>query len=248
VQQPFTLSCVADSASLKPNWVSPGEIVSFFGSGIGPTVGVVAALDAGGHLPTSLANTRVLFDGSPVPLLFVRSDQVNVVAPFGLFDKTSTQVQIEYQGVKSGNLSIPVNSANPGIFTFDSSGSGQAAALNEDGSYNTPYNPASPGSIVVLFATGAGKLDPVPEDGAVISGILPQTVPASAYIGYCPAEVVSSGGAPGLIAGAIQVRVRVPDQAPPPAPPGVTCGRGDVAVVLLFGGIPSQEVATISVR
>ena len=248
VQQPFTLSCVADSASLKPNWVSPGEIVSFFGSGIGPTVGVVAALDAGGHLPTSLANTRVLFDGSPVPLLFVRSDQVNVVAPFGLFDKTSTQVQIEYQGVKSGNLSIPVNSANPGIFTFDSSGSGQAAALNEDGSYNTPYNPASPGSIVVLFATGAGKLDPVPEDGAVIRGTPPQTVPASAYIGYCPAEVLSSGGAPGLIAGAIQVRVRVPDQAPPPAPPGVTCGRGDVAVVLLFGGIPSQEVATISVR
>jgi len=135
----------------------------------------------------------------------------------------------------------------PGIFTFDSSGFGQAAALNEDGSYNTPSNPARPGSIVVLFATGAGKLDPVPEDGTVIRGRLPQTLPASAYVGSCQAEVLYSGSAPELIAGAIQVNIRVPDQAPPPAPPGSTCGRGDVRVVLLFGGVPSQDI-TISVR
>jgi hypothetical protein len=43
-----------------------------------------------------------------------------------------------------------------------------------------------------------------------------------------------------LIAGAIQVNLRVPDQP--------QCGRGNLAVVLLFGGVPSQEVATISVR
>lgn len=240
VQHPFALTCEASSASFAPNAVSPGEIVSFFGSGIGPPVGVQASLDATGHLPTSLADTRVLFDGNPAPLLFVRSDQVNAVAPFGLDGKTSTQVQIEYAGARSGILSLPVFGANPGIFTTDSSGSGQAAALNEDHSINSRSNPAGPGSIVVLFATGAGKLDPVPEDGTVIEGTPPRTLPASAYIGSCPAEVLYSGSAPGLIAGAIQVNVRVPDQP--------QCGRGNLPVVLLFGGALSQELATISVR
>ena len=246
--QPFTLSCAVDSASFKPNFVSPGELVSLFGAGIGPAAGVPAVLDATEHLPTLLAGVRVLFDGNPAPLLFVRSDQVNAVTPFGLAGKASTQIQIEYQGVKSEPLAVPVNSANPGIFTLDSSGSGQAAAFNEDGSYNTPSNPATAGSIVVLFATGAGKLEPVPEDGKIVRGTPPRTAPASAYVGSCQAEVVYSGSAPELIAGAIQVNVRIPAQAPPPAPPGAVCGRGDVPVVLLFGDAPSQQAATISVR
>ncbi len=247
-QSPFALVCEANTASLAPNLVSPGEIVSFFGSGIGPAVGVAASLDADGRVPTSLANTKVLFDGIPAPLLFVRSDQVNAVTPFALAGKTSTQVQIEYSGVMSSVLTIPVTGANPGIFTLNSSGSGQAAALNQDGSFNTPSTPASPGSVVVLFATGAGILEPVPDDGTIVRGTLPQTLPASAYIGSCSAEVLYSGSAPELVAGAIQVNLRVPDLAPPPAPPGITCGRGNVKVILLFGGTPSQEVATISVR
>lgn len=115
----------------------------------------------------------------------------------------------------------------------DGNRSGQAAALNEDNSFNTPSNPARPGSIVVLFATGAGPLDPVPEDGMLVQGTLPRTLPASAYVGSCPAEVLYSGSAPGLIAGAIQFNLRIPDRAPPPAPPGMTCGLGDVPVVLL---------------
>ncbi len=245
---PFTLACEADAASLAPNLVSPGEIVTFFGSGIGPQAGVAAAFDSSGRLPTTLANTRVLFDGTPAPLLFVRSDQVNAVTPFALAGKSSTEVQIEYAGVTSPVLTVRVTGATPGIFTLDSSGSGQAAALNEDNSYNTPSTPARPGSIVVLFATGAGPLDPVPEDGRPVLGTLPHTLPASAYVGSCPAEVLYSGSAPGLIAGAIQVNLRIPETAPPPAPPGISCGSGNVPVVLLFGGAPSQETATISVR
>jgi uncharacterized protein (TIGR03437 family) len=242
---PFGLMCQTNAASMAPNLVSPGEIVSFFGSGIGPADGVSAALDAQGRLPTVLAGTRVLFDGMPAPLLFVRSDQVNTVAPFSLAGKTSTEVRIEYAGGVTQALTIPVTAANPGIFTLDSSGSGQAAALNQDGSYNLPSNPASPGSIVVLFATGAGVLDPVPEDGRIVQGNLPRTAAPSAYVGGCLAEVIYSGSAPGLIAGSIQFNLRIPDSVPPPAPPATPCGRGDVPVVLLFGGAPSQTTATI---
>ncbi len=88
----------------------------------------------------------------------------------------------------------------------------------------------------MLFATGAGPLNPIPEDGVLVQGDLPRTLPAAAYVGSCPAEVLYSGSAPGLIAGAIQLNLQIPETAPPPAPPGITCGVGDVRVVLLFGG------------
>jgi uncharacterized protein (TIGR03437 family) len=237
----MTLGCVADAASLAPNLISPGEIVSFFGSGLGPQDGAAAAFDSSGHLPTTLANARVLVDGTPLPLLFVRSDQINAVTPFALAGKSSVQIQVEYSGVKTPPLTVNVTGATPGIFTADSSGSGQAAALNQDNSYNSPSNPAHPGDAVVLFATGAGPLDSVPEDGTVIQGTPPRTLPGSAYVGFCPAQVLYSGSAPQLIAGAIQVNVRIPGQ-------GTQCGVGDVPVVLLFGGAPSQTTVTVSVR
>ena len=81
-----------------------------------------------------------------------------------------------------------------------------------------------------------------------VQGTLPRTLPVTAYVGACEAEVQYSGSAPGLIAGAIQVNLRIPEVAPPPAPVGATCGRGDVPVVLLFGGAPSQSTVTISLR
>jgi uncharacterized protein (TIGR03437 family) len=101
---------------------------------------------------------------------------------------------------------------------------------------------------VVLYATGAGPLDPVPEDGRVVQGDPPRTQPATAYVGGCQAEVLYSSSAPGLIAGAIQVNLRIPETAPPPAPPGLPCGTGDVPVMVLFGGAPIQGTVTISMR
>ena len=211
-------------------------------------VGVAASLDSQDRLPTTLANTQVLLDGNPAPLLFVSSDQVNAVTPFGLAGKSSTQVQIEYAGARTQGFTIAVTGAVPGIFTLDSSGSGQAAASNEDGSLNNASNPARSGSIVVLFGTGGGTLDPVPEDGRIVQGALMLTVPVTAKVGFCQAEVLYSGSAPGMIAGALQFNVRIPEQAPPPYPSGVPCGQGDVPVFLFLGGNATQELVTISLR
>jgi uncharacterized protein (TIGR03437 family) len=89
-----------------------------------------------------------------------------------------------------------------------------------------------------LFATGGGPLDPTPEDGAIIQGPPPRTPLLPAYIGFCQAEVLYSGSAPELIAGAIQVNLRVPE--------GAQCGTGNVPV-FLFGGAAGGGVVTISV-
>jgi uncharacterized protein (TIGR03437 family) len=238
---PFKLSCEANAANLAPNLVSPGEIVSIFGTRMAPVSPIAASLDDSGRFPKTLGGVRILFDGAPAPLLYVSADQINAVAPFGLAGKTTTQIQLEYGQIKSEPLNVRVTGLNPGIFTIDSSGSGQAAVLNEDGSVNSSTNPANPGSIVVLFATGAGLLDPQPEDGAVTRGTPPQAPSTLAYVGAgCMGEVLYSGSAPELVAGAIQINIRLPDDP--------RCGAGNVPVLLLIGGAPTQQLATVSVK
>ena len=61
--------------------------------------------------------------------------------------------------VPSSNLGGPTKS----FFRWlraDSSGQGQAAALNQDGALNSAENPAAAGSVVVLYGTGEGQTDP----------------------------------------------------------------------------------------
>ena len=76
---------------------SPGEIVSIFGSGIGPISGVGARLDGSGRVASNVAGARVLFDGVPAPLFFVRSDQINAQAPYSLDGKDQVRVQVMFQ-------------------------------------------------------------------------------------------------------------------------------------------------------
>jgi uncharacterized protein (TIGR03437 family) len=56
-------------------------------------------------------------------------------------------------------MPFPIGAAMsaPGIFTQDSSGRGQAAARNQDGSTNSAANPAKAGEVITLFATGLGR-------------------------------------------------------------------------------------------
>src|SRR5262249_15488994 len=148
------------------------------GTGFGPQDSGASAPDASGLLPTSLAGVRVLFDGMPAPILGVSLGQVGAVVPYSLSGKTRTQVQVEYQGVPSNPITVPVAAVAPGVFTADSSGSGQARLLNEDWSENSPANPAARGSAVLFFATGTGLIDPPGVDGLISQEALATPVAA----------------------------------------------------------------------
>ena len=50
--------------------VAPGEIVTIFGTNLGPASLTTAQLDANGNIATLLAGTRVLFDGVPSPMIY----------------------------------------------------------------------------------------------------------------------------------------------------------------------------------
>jgi uncharacterized protein (TIGR03437 family) len=235
-------AAVVNAANYANGPVAPGEIVTIVGSGVGPPDGAGLQLQSG-KVATTLAETRVLFDGVPAPLLYVRSDQINTVAPYGVAGRASTQLEVEHLGVRSQALTIPVGAASPGIFTLNASGEGQGAILNQDTSVNSAANPAAPGSVVVIYATGAGQFRPSAADGSIIGGAisaLPKPVsPASVWIGGTQVEVLYAGAAPGLVAGVLQVNARIPK--------GISIGPS-VPVLLAVGDFKSQAGVTLAVQ
>jgi uncharacterized protein (TIGR03437 family) len=229
-QDPPVISAVASGASYTQDAISPGQIVSIFGAKIGPTPAVGMQLDQSGAVTSLIGDTQVMFDGVPAPMVWASAGQINAVAPFRLSSQT-TQVQVQYQGQISDTFEVPVAASAPGIFSLDSSGSGQAAALNQDGSVNGSANPAPAGSVVVLYATGVGLFSPPLADGSVVGAdTLPvPLLPVYVDVAGSPAKVLYAGGAPGAVAGVLQVNLEVPAGTPASAATPVSLRVGDGA-------------------
>lgn len=207
-------SGVRNLASHLSGPVAPGQIVSIRGRfGISQTATIT--LDDQGLASTSLLGIRVLFNDFPAPLLLVSDTEIRAVVPYEVSGLSTVWAAVESQGQTSLPVSVPVAEASPGIFTLDGSGVGQAAALNQDGSPNSPANPAPRGTVITLFATGEGQTSPPGVDGKISSPPLPAPVlNVQLTIGGVPAQVAYAGAAPNEIAGVLQVTARVPLDGP----------------------------------
>ncbi|MBI1354714.1 MAG: hypothetical protein GC160_10230 [Acidobacteria bacterium] len=213
--------------SSAPVAVAPGEILAIFGRHLGPQTLAGAALQDG-RLTTEIAGVRVLIDGRPAPMIFASAGQLAAIVPYDADSiPFGPSLQVEVDGVLAEPRELSLTDAAPGIFTLDSSGSGPGAILNQDGSLNTADNPAKPGSIVVLWATGEGQTNPPGVDGLVAGDVLPQPLAAvSAQLQGVNAEVLYAGAAPGLTAGVMQVNLRVPPDFSAKGPIPVTIRVG----------------------
>jgi len=67
----IALNGLLNGASFLPGPVAPGQIVTFFGAGLGPEVPVLFDLNGGDRIATELAGTRVLFNGTPGPVIAI---------------------------------------------------------------------------------------------------------------------------------------------------------------------------------
>jgi uncharacterized protein (TIGR03437 family) len=213
-------SCVLNGASFAAGntaffpsgTVAPGEIVSIFGASLGPATGQGLALTPSGSVSSSLAGVNVAFDGIPAPLLYVSAGQINAVVPYGI-GSTTTQMTVFYNGQSYGPVALPAAAAVPAIFTASQTGHGQAAVLNQDGTFNSVSNPAARGSIVTFYAAGAGAMSPPVADGTVSGPGPAQPVPAlpvTVSIRGVDAAVQYAGAAPMYVSGLLQVNVTVP--------------------------------------
>jgi uncharacterized protein (TIGR03437 family) len=227
-----------NAASFLFGPIAPGELVSIFGTGIGPDQGTGTALDQSGRISRILAGTRVWFDEVEAPLLFVRADQINAQTPYAVEGRGSVVVQVEYQGALSNPVSMDVGETFPGLFT-EAAGAGQGAIVNEDGARNSAANPAARGSVIEIYATGEGQTNPAGEDGKLAEP--PYPVPRLAVtvtIGGLPADIEFAGAAPGF-AGLLQINAKIPA--------GVAAGS-EVPLVVRIGGVSTQGGVTVAVE
>ncbi len=201
--------------------VAPYELISLYGIGIGPSQATGAQI-TNGILATALAGTQVTFDGTPAPLLFAGPNQLNAIVPSEVIGRDTTVMQIITGNPTTASTTLLVTPSKPAVFTSD----GFAFALDSDGSVNSQTNPASPGSIVTVWATGAGAMFGPETDGAIIgttlhSPALPVSV-LSQPNGQAldSLEVLYAGDAPDLATGIIQINFRMPSNGPS-ASPGV---------------------------
>ena len=231
----IAITTIVSSASNLSGPVSPGDLVTIYGSGLGPAGTVYQLLN--GMVPETLAGTTVYFNNAAAPILYTSSNQINVVVPFGVTGQTA-QVVVNYLGQNSAPQTVNLVAAAPALFTLNATGSGQAAALNNDGSINGPSNPAKAGTYITLYGTGAGLTNPPSQDGAVAAVPLPlPNLTVTATIGGQTASLEYAGAAPEIVEGVIQVNALVP----------AGLGSGSIAapVQLQINGSTSQNGVTI---
>ncbi len=233
------LAAITNALSYATGSVAPGELVSLFGTGLGPTSPAGLMLTPSGTVSSMIADVRVLFDGIPAVLTLAWDKQVNAIVPYTVYGNRDTTVQLEYQGVKSAPMVVPLTPAAPGIASLDASGTGEGAILNQDTSLNSAANPAEVGSVVVFFATGAGQSSPFGID-AIIPGstMFTPVLPVSVSIGGVNAPVLYAASAPGLVSGVLQVNAQIPVGLQP----------GAQHMLLKVGSVASQPGLTVLVK
>jgi uncharacterized protein (TIGR03437 family) len=230
---------IKNAASYSAGAIAPGEVVIISGSNLGPASGATSSADSTGKLPFQLAGTTITFDGAPAALLSVSASQCTAVVPYSVDGKSSTAVVAQLSRSSSTPLAVPVAPSAPGLYSADSSGAGPGKIWNEDGSLNSPSNPAPARSLVTLFGTGAGQTDPPGVDGLVTTDATPApNQPISVTIEGMDAAVQSAGAAVGQVAGVFQIVVAIPDAA----------DSGDLPVVVTVGTASSQSNLTVSVQ
>lgn len=213
--------------------IAPGEVVSIFGFGLGPTTPATAA-PANGFFPTSLSGVQVLVNGAAIPLLYVSASQINaeIPSPLSGVENGNATVQVINGSATLPNFRASVDSSIFGIFL---NADGTIAAINQDGTLNSSSNPAKAGTIASVWATGFSS-SAGPVDGAIEAA-------ANNWCSYCQISLGSlnetvayAGAAPGLIDGIMQINFIIPTES----------GSGATQVPLDFNGLGSAGLLWVS--
>ena len=199
---------VVNAASSAPftGQISPGEVISLYGSGLSSQT-----LTASAPFPNTLGGVGVTINGTAAPVYFVRPDLVSVVVPYSTPTGSMVTIQLTNNGAPSNQVQVSSGLTSAGVFTVPAGGLGNGAILHADYSLVTPAHPARAGETIQIFLTGLGAVQP-----AVVAGAAAPVSPLSVtvnhvavYIDSQPAAVAYQGLAPTL-AGLYQLNVVIP--------------------------------------
>ncbi|MGA2716047.1 MAG: hypothetical protein ABSG41_23350 [Bryobacteraceae bacterium] len=221
---------------LTANFLAPGMIAALYSQGNYGQFGGQPSSASVLPLPTTFNGLQVLFNGSPVPLFYADSNQINFQVPMGAPQSGTADVQVveTATGRLLGDTTVAMSPAVPGIFTQTGNGVGTAVALNQDNTLNGPTNPALQGSTIKIYGTGQGFIASAPPDGQVPSTKLPTAQLPTVIIGFGPvpnANILYSGLSQTMV-GVWELDVVIPDTV-------ITTPTNPTQVIVIQDNVPS---------
>ena len=202
---------VVNGASFVSGALVPGEIATVFGTNLTFSNGINVA----GALPlaTSLLNVQVMVNTTAAPIFAVDNvngqQQINFQVPYEIAGLSSATVQVIDNGAAGNTVTVPVVSAQPGMFTYTVGNTTYGAILHASYALANTSSPATAGETVLIYCTGLGAVSPTVTDGAPAAGSTQTMAVPTVTIGGVAANIAYSGLAPGYV-GLYQINAVVP--------------------------------------
>jgi uncharacterized protein (TIGR03437 family) len=189
--------------------VAPGGLISVYGAQLSATNIATSQIP----LPTALGESCLVVNGSPIPLLFVSTGQINAQLPLNMAGNVSMNIHTP-AGV-SDNYNFVVDSAAPAVFLTGTAGpqTGLATIFRADnGQLVTPTNPLHGGDTVIIYLTGMGPTSPAVQAGMQTPATLLTSVTQAPILtlGSSGLSIGYAGLVPGFISGLYQINATVP--------------------------------------
>lgn len=204
---PLLLSAgVTNAASFVTGLPPPGSLASIFCSGL---TGIPSLEIAGFPFPLTLYGVTVTIGGVPAPIIaladFGSYQQIDLQVPW---NQQSDDIEVSQGSVAAWITQDDSTTSPPGIFTVDGV---HGAIQHADFSLVTEANPAKPGEVVLVYATGLGPVaTPIATDQlAPVSPLDMTTQQVTVSVAGKPAAVLYAGLAPGEL-GVYQLNVQLP--------------------------------------
>ena len=214
----YSAASIVNAATNLPGPLAPNTIATIYGTGLSFVTRAVAAEDIrGGVLPILLIGTGVgvYIRGVPAHIYYVSPTQVNLLIPSGLAPGPA-ELRLTVDGSVGPAVNIQLSAAAPALFSLSER---WIVACRPDGSVISQEQPARPGDMVILYATGLGPTIPNPHSGEIPAkaAVLERLSEFQVLLDGVPVgpdRIAYAGVAPGF-AGLYQINLRLPDALPP---------------------------------
>ncbi len=242
---PSLLGVANSAGSAASGLIAPAELVSFYGTGLGPATPLDTQV-VGGVVGSTLGGYQLLFGGVAAPLLYISANQINAVVPNEVSGQDSVSIALVTPTGTFPLADLYIRPSEPEIFYYPVVDNGvtnnYAVAINQDGTLNSATNPVHAGELVSVWGTGAGAAatdNYALPDGYIIPGAGVQpALPVSMLAGNDSLEVDYAGDSPGEVFGLLQVNFRIPQPLPSAA-----AASGSLAVSLQVGAAIGAPVS-----
>ncbi len=218
----YTEAGVVNGASFKVESIAPNTIASIFGTNLAwEKRGVMSEDVIDSRLPVQLGGVTVHISSYQAPLFYVSPTQINFLVPANLLAGVH-ELRVVRQGQSGPAVYVRLAETAPALFLLDEK---NIVANHGDADYTVVDNdnPARPGEIIILWATGLGvtvpelrSYDEIPQTAAPLERLSEFRVSLNGE--WLDANRIEYAGvAPGY-SGLYQINLRLPATIPGPNP------------------------------